>query len=66
MKQKQMCVFLFVFFFWISLAFFYDPMDVGDLTAGSSAFNKIHLVHLEVLSSTYKVLDKAEFNNIKL
>ena len=38
-------------FFWNSLAFLYDPMDVGDLIAGSSAFTKIHLIHLEVLSS---------------
>ena len=44
-SMKQM------FFFWNSLAFLYDPMDVGDLIAGSSAFTKIHLIHLEVLSS---------------
>ena len=31
--------------------FFDDPEDVGNLIAGSSAFTKIHLIHLEVLSS---------------
>ena len=29
-----------VFFFFNSLAFFYDPMDVGNLISGSSAFCK--------------------------
>ena len=38
-------------FFWNSLAFLYDPMDVGNLISGSSAFSKIQLVHLEVLGS---------------
>ena len=37
--------------------FFYDPMDVGNLTFGSSAFSKSNLQHLEVLSShTVKAL----------
>ena len=27
-------------FFWNSLVFFYDPMDVGNLISGSSAFSK--------------------------
>ena len=27
-------------FFWNSLAFFYDPMNVGNLISGSSAFSK--------------------------
>ena len=31
--------------------FFYDPLDVGNLISGSSAFSKSKLVHLEVLSS---------------
>ena len=31
--------------------FFNDPMDVGNLISGSSAFSKIQLEHLEVLSS---------------
>ena len=31
------------FFFWNSLAFFYDPMDVGNLIYGSSAFSKFIL-----------------------
>ena len=31
--------------------FFYDPMDVGNLISGSSAFSKSQLEHLEVLSS---------------
>ena len=30
-------------FFWNSLAFFYDPMDVGNLISGSSAFSKTSL-----------------------
>ena len=34
MKQK---------FFWNSLAFFYDPTDVGNLISGSSAFSKSSL-----------------------
>ena len=35
---------------WNSLAFFCDPMDVGNLISGSSAFS-IQLEHLEILSS---------------
>ena len=31
--------------------FFYDPMDVGNLISGSSAFSKTSLNHLEVHSS---------------
>ena len=31
--------------------FFYDPMDVGNLISGSSAFFKIQLIYLEVLGS---------------
>ena len=31
--------------------FFYDPMDVGNLISGSSAFSKSQLEHLEVLSA---------------
>ena len=31
--------------------FFYDPTDVGNLISGSSAFFKIHLIHLEALGS---------------
>ena len=31
--------------------FFYDPMDVGNLISGSSAFSKSQLEHLEVRSS---------------
>ena len=31
--------------------FFCDPMDVGNLISGSSAFLKIQLVHLEVFGS---------------
>ena len=31
--------------------FFDDPVDVGNLISGSSAFLKIQLVHLEVLGS---------------
>ena len=31
--------------------FFDDPMDVGNLISASSAFSKIQLEHLEVLSS---------------
>ena len=30
-------------FFWNSLAFFNDPMDVGTLISGSSAFSKFTL-----------------------
>ena len=30
-------------FFWNSLAFFYDLMDVGNLISGSSAFSKSSL-----------------------
>ena len=30
-------------FFWSSLAFFYDPTDVGNLISGSSAFSKSSL-----------------------
>ena len=30
-------------FFWNSLAFFYDPTDVGNLISGSSAFSKSNL-----------------------
>ena len=30
-------------FFWNSLAFFYDPMDVDNLISGSSAFSKSSL-----------------------
>ena len=30
---------------------FYDPMDVGNLISGSSAFLKIHLIYLEALGS---------------
>ena len=36
MKQKYM-------FFWNSLAFFYDPVDVDNLISGSSAFSKSSL-----------------------
>ena len=38
-------------FIWNSLAFFYDPTDVGNLISGSSAFSIIQLVNLEVLGS---------------
>ena len=31
--------------------FFYDPMDVGNLIAGSSGISKIRLEHLEVHGS---------------
>ena len=31
--------------------FFYDPMDVGNLISGSSAFSKSILNYLQVLSS---------------
>ena len=31
--------------------FFYDPMDVGNLIAGSSGISKIQLEHLEVHGS---------------
>ena len=31
--------------------FFYDPMDVGNLISGSSAFSKSSLEHLKVHSS---------------
>ena len=31
--------------------FFYDPMDVGNLISGSSAFSKIQLEHLKVHGS---------------
>ena len=31
--------------------FFYDPVDVGNLISGSSAFSKSSLEHLEVHSS---------------
>ena len=34
-----------------SPCFFYDPMDVGNLISGSSAFSKSQLEHLEVHSS---------------
>ena len=30
-------------FFWNSLVFFYDPMHVGNLVSGSSAFSKSNL-----------------------
>ena len=30
-------------FFWNSLAFFYDPADIGNLISGSSAFSKSRL-----------------------
>ena len=29
--------------FWSSLAFFYDPVDIGNLISGSSAFSKTSL-----------------------
>ena len=32
--------------------FFYDPVDVGNLISGSSAFSKSSLEHLEVLCSS--------------
>ena len=30
-------------FFWNSLAFFYDPTDIGNLISGSSAYSKSSL-----------------------
>ena len=30
-------------FFWNSLAFYHDPVDVGNLISGSSAFSKTNL-----------------------
>jgi len=36
-------------FSWNYLAFFFNPMDVGNLISGSSAFSEIQLEHLEVL-----------------
>ena len=36
MKHKEML-------FWNSLAFFYNPMDVGNLISGSSAFSNSSL-----------------------
>ena len=33
------------------ICFFYDPMDVGSLISGSSAFSKSSLNNLEVLGS---------------
>ena len=38
-------------FFWNFLAFFDDPVDVGNLISGSSAFCKNQLEHLEVHGS---------------
>ena len=38
-------------FFWNSLAFEDDPVDVGNLISDSSAFSKSELEHLEVHGS---------------
>ena len=39
-------------FFWNSLAFFNDPVDVGNLISGSSAFSKTHSkVMLKILQA---------------
>ena len=38
-------------FSWNYLAFFFNPMDVGNLISGSSAFSEIQLEHLEVHGS---------------
>ena len=47
--------------FMISLAFLYDPTDLGNLISGSSSFSKIQLEHLEVLGSCTVEISLGEF-----
>ena len=48
--EIDVCLFVCLFS-WNSLAFFYDPVDVGNLISGSSAFFKASFQHLEVHGS---------------
>ena len=41
--------------------FFYDPMDVGNLISGSSAFSNFQLEHLEVHGSLFAEARLGEF-----
>ena len=49
-------------FFWNSLAFFYDPMDVGNLISGSSVFSK---TSLNIWKLTVHVLLKPGLENFE-
>ena len=49
-------------FFWKSLAFFNDPMDVGNLISGSSAFSK---TSLNIWKFTVHVLLKPSLENFE-
>ena len=50
------------FFFWSSLAFFYDPTDVGNLISGSPAFSKSNS---NIWKSTVGVLLKPGLENFE-
>ena len=53
MKHKEM-------FFWNYLAFIYDPMDVGNLFSGSSAFYfDIGYIFIEPFSLQHEVKGKS-------
>ena len=49
-------------FFWNSLAFFYDPVDVDNLISGSSAFSKSSL---NIGKFTVHVLLKPRLENFE-
>ena len=49
-------------FFWNSLAFFDDPMDIGNLISGSSAFSK---TSLNIWQFTVHVLLKPGLENFE-
>ena len=48
--------------FWNSLAFFYDPEDVGNLISGSSAFSK---TSLNIRKFTVHILLKPGLENFE-
>ena len=48
--------------FWYSLAFFDDPVDIGNLISGSSAFSKTSLT---IFKCTVHVLLKPGLENFK-
>ena len=49
-------------FFWNSLAFFHDPVDVGNLISGSSAFSK---TSLNIPEFTVHALQKLGLENFE-